>query len=212
MRQECFIEMFCDSHRFIDCTKSCCRNAHSMNMGIVRNLYTQEKKLLDEYLYKESFVKKDFSELLHRYLTNQTGYKSEPHLPITLGCKFTEEQMDCLTDIAHTNRLFLLPEGINIRMAMTALLKCKPGFSAKVRNIRNLAVFFDELLASNLISHDWQSVMDKGGFLLSPGANKPITSSTLSSALNRTRTSQTAMQASIRKAIREMQRWNTTDI
>lgn len=212
MKPDRFIEMFCDVNHSIDCDRACCKNAHRMNVNIVHNLYTQEKKLLDEYLYNEPFVRKDLAELLHRYLTEPRENESGTHFPITLGGKFTEEQMTSLAYIAHTHRLFLLPEGMNAHTAMEALLKCTHGFSVKVSNIRNLAVFFDELLANNMISHDWQSVMGKGGFLLSHRTNKPVASSTLSSALNRTKTSQTALQASIRKAIREMQKWNTTDI
>lgn len=212
MRPGRFFEMFCDCHHFIDCTRPCCMNAHRVNMDIVRNLCTQEKKLLDKYLYNEPFVRKDLAELLHRYLTEPRENESGTHLPITLGGKFTEEQMTSLAYIAHTHRLFLLPEGMNAHTAMEALLKCTHGFSVKVSNIRNLAVFFDELLANNMISHDWQSVMGNGGFLLSHRTNKPVASSTLSSALNRTKSSQTATQTSIRKAIREMQKWNTTDM
>lgn len=212
MKPKRFIEMFCDAYHSIDCDRACCRNAHRMNVNIVHNLYTQEKKLFDEYLHKKSFAMKDLSELLHRYLTEPGGNEIGTHFPITLGGKFTEEQMAYLADIAHTYRLFHLQEGMNAHTTMEALLKCAHGFSVKVRNIRNLVVFFDELLANNLISHEWQSVMGKGGFLLSHRTNKPVASSTLSSALNRTKTSQTAVQTSIRKAIREMQKWNTTDI
>lgn len=212
MRPERFFEMFCGCHHFIDCTRPCCMNAHRVNMGIVRNLCTQEKKLLDKYLYKESFAEKDLSELLHRYLTAPPKHKSEPHTPITLGGKLTEEQIACLTKIAQTYQLFVLPEETDVKIAVTSLLQCKQGFAVRVRNIRNAAVFFDELLEHNLISYDWQSIIEKGNFLLSPKSGEPIISSTLSSALNRTKTSQTATQAGIRKAIGEMQKWNITDI
>lgn len=211
MNPERFIKMFCDSHHFIDCTRPCCRNAHRMNMGIVLNLYTKEKKLFDEYLCKNPFARKDFSELLHRYLTARTEHEPGTVPKIVIGGKFTEKQVACLAEIAHTYRLFLLPENMDDKTAVTALLQCKRAFAVKVINIRNLAVFFDELLAQNLIAHDWQSIMDKGGFLLSPRSDRRITSSTLSSALNRTKASPTVTQVSIRKAIKEMQKWNITD-
>lgn len=211
MRPERFFELFCDSHHFIGCDNSSCMNAHRMNMGIVRNLYTQEKELLDEYLQKEQFDKEDFLELLHRYLTAQTECQPDAVSPITLGGRFTERQTACLAGIAHRYRLFLLPEGMDDSTAMTALLQCKPGFSVKVRNIRNIAVLLDELLAYNLVVHNWQSIMERGRFLLSPKSDKPVTASVLSSALNNTRYSPTPIQSGIRKAVREMQNRRITD-
>ena len=97
------------------------------------------------------------------------------------------------------------------KTAMTALLQCKPGFSVKVRNIRNMAVLFDELLAYNLVVHNWQSTMERGRFLLSSKSDKPVTASVLSSSLNDTRDSPTAIQSGIRKAVRKMQNRYITD-
>lgn len=211
MKADRFIELFCNSHHFINCDKPCCKNAHRMNMGILFNLYTQEKRLLNDYLSKEQFTKEDFSVLLHRYLTVQQEHLSKTVLPITFGGKFTEKQISYLAGIAHSHRLLLLPEGMDAKTAMKALLQCKPEFSAKVRNIRNVAVFFDELLAHNLIAYNWQSTIERGRFLLSPKSSKPVAASTLSSALNKTKDSPTASQASIRRAIREMQDGCITD-
>ena len=50
MKHDRFIDLFCDSHHSIGCKQPCCNNAHRMNMGIVRNLYTQEKDMLDRYI------------------------------------------------------------------------------------------------------------------------------------------------------------------
>lgn len=211
MKPDRFIELFCDSHYFIGCDNPCCMNAHLMNMGIVRNLYTQEKELLDEFLYKEQFGKEDFLELLHRYLTARKECQLKAAPPMALEGRFTERQMASLTEIAHRYRLFLLPDGMDDNAAMTALLQCKPGFSVKVRNIRNMAVLFDELLAYNLVVHNRQSIMERGHFLLSPKSNKPVTASVLSSALNITRYSPTPIQSGIRKAVRKMQNRNITD-
>lgn len=211
MRPDFFIGLFCDSHHFIGCDNPSCMNAHRMNMGIVRNLYTQEKKLLDEFLQKEQFDKEDFLELLHRYLATRKECQPEAASPMTLGGRLTERQMACLAGIARRYRLLLLPGGMDDKTAMTALLQCKPGFSVKVRNIRNTAVLFDELLTYNLIVHNWQSTIEKGHFLLSPKSDKPVTASVLSSALNNTRYSPTPIQSGIRKAVREMQNRYITD-
>lgn len=211
MKPECFIEIFCSVHHFIDCDKACCRNAHRANMDIVKGLYMQSHDLLKEYLNKTVFTRKDCSSLIHRYLTIMPIHSPEDSHAFTFGGKFSDEQMSCFADIAWTNCILSIRDKEDTRIAITALLQCKPGFSIKVRNIRNMVVFFDELLVYNLIDHNWQSTMDKGGFLISPRSNEPIKSSTLSSALNRAKASPTATQVNIRKAIREMQKGHVTD-
>lgn len=211
MKPERFIEIFCSVHHFIDCDKACSRNAHRANMDIVKGLYMQNDGLLEEYLSKKVFTRKDCSSLIHRYLTIMPIHSPENTHAITFGGKFSDEQMSCFADIAWTNCILSISDKEGTRIAIAALLQCKPGFSIKVRNIRNMAVFFDELLVYNLIDHNWQSTMDKGGFLISPRSNEPIKSSTLSSALNKAKASPTATQVNIRKAIREMQEGHITD-
>lgn len=211
MKPERFIETFCSLHHFIDCDKACCRNAHRANMGIVKGLYMQNHDLLEEYLNKKVFTHKDCSNLIHRYFTIMPIDSLEDSHVITFGGKFSDEQMSCFADIACTNCILSINDKEDARIAITALLQCKPGFSIKVRNIRNVVVFFDELLVYNLIDHNWQSTMEKGGFLISPRSNEPIKSSTLSSALNRAKASPTATQVNIRKAIRKMQEGHITD-
>lgn len=211
MKPERFIETFCSLHHFIDCDKACCRNAHRANMGIVKGLYMQNHDLLEDYLNKKVFTHKDCSNLIHRYFTIMPIDSPEDSHVITFGGKFSDEQMSCFADIACTNCILSISDKEDARIAITALLQCKPGFSIKVRNIRNIVVFFDELLVYNLIDHNWQSTMEKGGFLISPRSNEPIKSFTLSSALNRAKASPTATQVNIRKAIREMQEGHITD-
>lgn len=211
MRPERFMELFCDSHHFISSEITCCRNAHRMNMGIVRGLYAQDRILFEEYLNKASVTQEDCSDLLHRYLMSFPPRLSKGAIPITLGGRFTEQQIDCFAYIAYTSRMFFMDSVEDARKLMADLLQCRQGYSVKVRNIRNVAVFFDELLANNLIHHNWQSTMEKGGFLVSPRSDRQITASTLSSALNRAKVFPTATQAGIRKAVRDMQEGHTTD-
>ena len=63
---------------------------------------------------------------------------------------------------------------------------------------------FDALLECNLINRDWQSVLEKGGFLLSRKTGKPISSSALSSALYKVKLHSMAVYQSIRKDVLEM--------
>lgn len=210
MRPDHFVELFCDIHHFIDCDRPCCKNVHRMNLRIVRTLFLLNKDLFDVHLRKEPFTLRECSDLVSQYLTEVPARRSDSPPPLPLG-RFTEEQISHFAEIAHDNRLFLLFDGMDAKTAIAGLLHCKRGFSVKVRNIRNIVVFFDALLAHNLIIYNWQSAMEKGRFLLSPKSNEPITSSTLSSALNKARTSSTVTQLNIRKAVFEMQEGNKTD-
>ncbi len=68
---------------------------------------------------------------------------------------------------------------------MEALFACKKGFCIRVNNIRHVAVLFDALLENTFILPHWQSVLDKGRFLLSKDGTRYVTASSLSSALGR---------------------------
>ena len=183
-----------------------------MNMGIVRNLYTQEKEMLDRYLYKDSFTKEDFHELIHHHLTTSTGSQSQRATSISFGGKFTGQQLDCLAQIAKDNNLFKLSNDTEARAVMGDLLHCKTGFTVEVRNLRNVAVFFDELLTNNLVCYNWQSVIEKGRFLVSPKNNKRVAASDLSSALYKARISSSIAKHSIRDGIKQMKKGHTTDM
>ena len=132
MKQDRFIDLFCDSHHSIGCKQPCCNNAHRMNMGIVRNLYTQEKDMLDRYLYKDSFTKEDFHKLIHHHLTTSTDSKSQGATSISFGGKFTDQQLYCLAKIAQDNHLFKLSNDTEARAVMGDLLHCKAGFTVEV--------------------------------------------------------------------------------
>lgn len=206
MKPELFIKMFCDNHYYIDCDRACCRNAHRMNMGIINGIYTQCYDLFEEYSHKKHFTQKDCSCLVHHYQTEFSSELSDDTHIISFGANFSDKQISCLAGIAHTNSLFLLHDDMDDETAMTSLMACKQGFSVKVRNIRNMAVFFDELLIQNLIIYNWQSSIEKGHFLISPKSNEPIAASSISSALNKAKASSTVTQDNIRKAVQEMQK------
>ena len=181
-------------------------------MGIVRNLYTQEKDMLDRYLYKDSFTKEDFHELIHHHLTTSTENQSHAAASMSFGGKFTDHQLDYLAKIAQENHLFKLSNDTEARAAMDDLLNCKAGFTVEVRNLRNVAVFFDELLTNNLVCYNWQSVIEKGRFLISPKNNKRVAASDLSSALYKARISSSIAKHSIRDGIKQMKKGYTTDM
>ena len=84
---------------------------------------------------------------------------------------------------------------------MEALFACKKGFCIRVNNIRHVAVLFDALLENTFILPHWQSVLDKGRFLLSKDGTRYVTASSLSSALSAARNNITSANLGIRKAV-----------
>ena len=52
-------------------------------------------------------------------------------------------------------------------------------------NLMRIAYFFDGLSAMDLISHRWQTVLERNGSILLQGKNRPQTRTNFSSALNR---------------------------
>ena len=72
-------------------------------------------------------------------------------------------------------------------------------FCIRVNNIRHVAVLFDALLENTFILPHWQSVLDKGRFLLSKDGTRYVTASSLSSALSAARNNITSANLGIRK-------------
>lgn len=107
---------------------------------------------------------------------------SETKRPLSFDCHLTKEQMVRIAHCANTNHLFCVSE-VSID-DMQSLLECKSNFSLKVENARNVAVLFNALLEGNLIGWNWKKAMENGGHLLSRKTGKPISATTLSSALS----------------------------
>lgn len=72
-----------------------------------------------------------------------------------------------------------------------------------MENIRNVAVMFDTMVEQKLIGWNWKIVMANGKHLLSK-TGKPISASSLSSALAEIKKHPTAMSKSIAQAIRRI--------
>lgn len=80
----------------------------------------------------------------------------------------------------------------------------KRGFQIRVNNIRHVAVLFDALLERSYIQAHWQSVLARGGFLLSKDGKRTVSATSLSSALSATRNKMTSVAYGIRKAVSEL--------
>lgn len=84
---------------------------------------------------------------------------------------------------------------------MEALFACKEGFRIRVNNLRHVVILFDALLENSFIQSRWQSVLDKGGFLLSRDGERSVSASSLSSALSAVRNNVTSVAIGIRREI-----------
>ena len=84
---------------------------------------------------------------------------------------------------------------------MEALFTCKEGFRIRVNNIRHVAVLFDALLERSCIQAHWQSVLERGKFLVSKDGKRIVTASSLSTALSAARIRPTSVVYAIRTMI-----------
>lgn len=87
---------------------------------------------------------------------------------------------------------------------MEALFACKEGFRIRVYNLRHVAILFDALLENSLIQSRWQSVLDKGRFLLSKDGRRSVSATSLSSALSAVRKNRTSVAMGIRRAVERL--------
>ena len=182
-----------------------------MNIHIVKGLLTECAHLVEPFFTAGSFSPEESRELIRMYdrsepepLPVTDGLRTEEPTgvpPLSFGCNFSREQMAGIVSCANTYHLF----SVSVRSEdMEALFTCKEGFRIRVNNNRHVAVLFDALLENTLIQPYWQSVLDKGHFLLSKDGKRYVTASSLSTALSAARIHMTSISYGIRKAIKKL--------
>ena len=119
-------------------------------------------------------------------------------VPILTICS-VKEQMAGIVSCANTYHLFCVP---TVRMEdMETLFACEEGFRIQVNNIRHVAVLFDTLLGRSCIQAHWQSILERGRFLVSKDGKRFVTASSLSTALSAARIRPTSVVYAIRTMI-----------
>lgn len=106
-----------------------------------------------------------------------------------------------IADCANANHLFCVSVTTE---DIRALLECKKGYCITVGNIRNVAILFDTLLDNGMITWNWKAAMANGEHLLSKKTGKPISATTLSSALSETKKQPTPISKRIVDEIRDI--------
>ncbi len=198
---------FINSHRYIDCDNVVCRNCHEMNLHVVRTILVDYTEYIRHIFKADTFLLEDCLKLKKLYDTSELQcLDTEMGIvaPLSFGCSFTKEQMAGITDCANIYHLFCVPT-VSIE-DMEALFACKKDFRIRVNNIRYVAVLFDALLEKSLIQAHWQSVLFRGGFLLSKDGRRTVSASSLSTALSAVRSHPTSVFYAIRTMIHQLER------
>lgn len=182
-----------------------------MNIHIVKGLLTECAGLVRKFFTADTFTFEDCMRLKWKYNFYESSSLGSPGAdnptripPLSFGCNFTREQMIGIVACATAYHLFCVST-LCIE-DMEALFACREGFCIRVNNIRHVAVLFDALLENSLIQPHWQSVLDKGKFLLSKDGKRFVSASSLSSALSSVRSNMGAVAYSIKKAIGQLER------
>ncbi len=200
-----YVNDFVNSHRYINCNDAVCRNCHEMNIHIVKGLLHDCAGLVKKFFTADTFSFEDCMRLKWKYdfyesSPGSPGADNPAHTPpLSFGCNFSREQMKGIAACATAFHLFCVST-LCIE-DMEALFSCREDFSIRVNNVRHVAVMFDALLENRLIEPYWQSVLDKGRFLVSKDGKSYVSASSLSTALSIARIKKTAVANGIRKAI-----------
>ena len=205
-RYDRYVDDFVHSHRYINCNNAVCRNCHEMNIHIVKGLLHDRAGLVRKFFTADTFSFEDCMRLKWKYNFYESSSPGSPGAdnptrvpPLSFGCNFSREQMKDIVACATAFHLFCVST-LCIE-DMEALFSCRENFSIRVNNVRHVAVMFDALLENRLIEPYWQSVLDKGRFLVSKDGRSYVSASSLSTALSIARIKKTAAANGIRKAI-----------
>ncbi len=202
-----YVDDFVNSHRFVACRKTVCRNCHEMNIHIVKVILTDYATQAKQVFNSGLLTLETAMSLKKMYDScesvpvpeNSPGKQTKNPDTLSFGCTFTKEQLTAIAECAETYGLF--HHSPVTYEDMESLFSCKDGFSIRVNNIRNIAVLFDSLLENKFIIKNWQHVLEAKHLLLSKDGKKFVSSSNISSGLSAERRNMTSTAFAIQKAI-----------
>ena len=194
---------FINSHRYIDCNSAVCRNCHEMNIPYHQRAVDRLQVLVKSLFTAETFSFEECMALKRKYDIAGVWFgssriedsRNDP--PLSFGCNFSREQMTGIVACANAYHLFCVSTP---HRGHGALFACKKGFCIREQYppcggpVRRVA-------RKHFILPHWQSVLDKGRFLLSKDGTRCVTASSLSSALSAARNNITSANLGIRKAV-----------
>lgn len=195
MTPRVFALQFLDGHHYADGRNAAGRNVHRKALGAVGILLQERSDLVKRFFSRPSLEVSDVDKMIVLVYTERRDDENpEPGISKTasmkqvqelrLSCAIRTEDMPLLADCANDAGFF--EEKVTAR-DMSDLMHGTLTTPLVSVNLMGIAYFFDCLCAMNLISHRWQTVLERNGSILLQGKNKPQSRSNFSSALNRAR-------------------------
>lgn len=120
VRLDYFIELFLSSHYYIDCEYAKCKNAHRRNLTLIRQLFTDSFHLVKPLFVKPSLTQAELSALVNSHLTS--AVYSKKRAAYSLGCSFTDKQIEHMVSITECKRIRNVIESVTIVFG----LRCMP--------------------------------------------------------------------------------------
>ena len=206
-----FVEDFTCSHRHVNCDKARCKNVHEKNHNIARRILAERSDLAQQLFNCEKFTLEDCIKMKHVFDTTDAPppNTASPHTEVSetkstlsFGYHLSLKQMVRIADCANANHLFCV--SVTIVEDIRALLERRNGYRITVENIRSVAILFDTLLENGMIGWNWKTAVARGGHLLSKKTGKPISATTLSSALSEIKKRPTPVSKRIVCELREI--------
>lgn len=195
MSPRVFALQFLAGHHYTDEKNASDKNLHRKALGAVRILLLERTDLVERFFSKPSLEASEIDTLIFLVYTERRGDKKQHQdsfntastrqvRELKFSCALQAEDMsllaDCANDAGFFQKKITIPE-------MDGLMRGTLTTPLVAANLMGIAYFFDCLSAMNLISHRWQTVLERNGSILLQGKDKPQSRSNFSSALNRAR-------------------------
>lgn len=195
MSPRVFALQFLAGHHYTDGKNASDKNLHRKALGAVRILLLERSDLVERFFSRPSLEASEIDMVIFLvYTERRDGERQHPDSfktafskqvrELKLSCVLQTEDMSLLTDCANDAGFFqkkiTIPE-------MNGLMHGTLATPLVAANLMGIAYFFDCLSAMNLISHRWQTVLERNGSILLQGKDRPQSRSNFSSALNRAR-------------------------
>lgn len=197
MTPRVFAAQFLDGHHYADSGNASERNLHRKALGAVGILLSERTDLVKQFFSRPSLEDRDIDRMIVLIYTERrddgrqtpgtvgTG-RARQVREMRLSCAIRTEDMPLLADCANDAGFF--EEKVTAR-DMNDLMHGTLTTPLVSVNLMGISYFFDRLCAMNLISHRWQTVLERNRSILLQGKDKPQSRSNFSSALNRARSS-----------------------
>lgn len=188
---------FLNGHHYVDAGTAADKNLHRKALGAVGILLLERTDLVKQFFSKPSLETADVDKMIALVYTecrdNETSGRDTHKKTVlkvaiapSLNCRVKEEDMVLLAECA--NQASFFKEIVNAA-TISDLLHCRLATPLVADNLMGFAYFLDRLSAMHLVGRNWQTTLERCGFILQQGENKPQGHASYASALSRARRS-----------------------